>query len=108
MKTGELFAGRFEIECLAARGGMGAIYRGIDQSSGATVAIKVLDGHIAQFAARFDLEGRVLAELRHPGIVRYVAHGRTQDGGASFIAMEWLEGEDLAQRLERAGLDLSE
>ena len=49
--------------------------------------------------ARFAREAEVLSELHHPGIVRYVAHGRTEPG-RPFLAMEWLDGEDLAARDE--------
>lgn len=42
----------------------------------------------------------MLAQLQHPGIVRYVAHGVTTDG-APYIAMEWLNGEDLWARLQK-------
>ena len=55
-------------------------------------------------AARFQREANVLATLRHPGIVRYVAHGRAESG-EPYLAMEWLEGEDLAERLARGPLD---
>ena len=55
---------------------------------------------------RFEREARILAELNHPRIVRYVAHGRTAAG--QFIAMEWLEGETLADRLLRGRLEIAE
>ncbi len=57
--------------------------------------------------ARFGREARVLADLSHPGIVRYVAHGETPKG-ERYLAMEWLAGEDLQDRLRREGLTLSE
>jgi hypothetical protein len=47
-----------------------------------------------------------LAELRHSGIVSYVAHGST--GQQGYLAMEWLEGEELSRRLARQPLGLSE
>ena len=50
--------------------------------------------------ARFAREVAVLADLEHPGIVRYLAHGDAAPD-APFLAMEWLDGEDLAQRLRR-------
>ena len=43
---------------------------------------------------RFAREARVLADLRHPGIVQYVAHGKTEVGSL-YLAMEWLDGADL-------------
>lgn len=48
---------------------------------------------------------QLLSELSHPGIVSHVAHGQTPDG-QRYLAMEWLEGEDLANRLARGPLPL--
>jgi serine/threonine protein kinase len=56
---------------------------------------------------RFMREARTLSELRHPGIVSYVAHGISSEG-VPYLAMEWLEGEDLGQRLRRQPLTLDE
>ncbi len=81
---------------------MGAVYRALDRESGATIALKILSGGAAAQASRFLREARVLAELHHPSIVRYVAHG-TAASGEAYLAMEWLEGEDLAARLVRGG-----
>src|SRR5258708_26290755 len=77
---------------------MGAVYRARDITDGATVAVKILTGRELREAERFDLEAAILADLTHPAIVRYIAHG--VEGGDHFIAMEWLEGEDLATRLD--------
>src|SRR5678815_5699148 len=57
--------------------------------------------------ARFAREIQLLSELTHPGIVRYVAHGTTSTG-TMFLAMEWLDGEDLGPRLEREPLTIGE
>jgi tetratricopeptide (TPR) repeat protein len=106
MLPGALLAGRFEIQRLAGAGSMGTVYRALDHVAGREVAVKVLtnrDGDDERFAR----EARVLSELSHPAIVRYVAHGSTPQG-APFLAMEWLEGEDLAERLGRAGLSVAE
>jgi serine/threonine protein kinase len=56
---------------------------------------------------RFQREAAILRELRHPGIVAYVAHGRTLSGRL-YLAMEWLEGETLSHRLARGCLTLAE
>ena len=100
-------AGRFAIEREVGRGGVGIVYRAHDQVSGQAVALKViaLPGVDAGEEARFRREGRVLAGLHHPGIVRVVAFGQLDDG-QPFVAMEWLEGEDMAQRQRRAALPL--
>jgi serine/threonine protein kinase len=90
---------RFRVEKRVAIGGMGTVYRAIDQRDGGTVAVKILRGdqHVTH---RFVQEARMLASLAHPGIVAYVDHGLTPEG-APFLAMEWLDGEDLHTRLRR-------
>jgi tetratricopeptide (TPR) repeat protein len=101
-----LLAERFELLGLAGAGGMGRIHQAIDRLTGERVAVKVLNPSSLELD-RFEREGAVLAELRHPGIVRYVAHGRAADG-EPYLAMEWLEGEDLSQRLKRRELSVDE
>jgi len=107
LQPGELIADRFRVEALAGRGGMGAVYRAYDLSEQTTVALKVIGPARVDGDERFAREARVLAELSHPAIVRYVAHGSTSRG-APFLAMEWLEGEDLAQLLAREQLSPAE
>ena len=98
--TDRVLAGRFQLLAQAGVGGMGAVYRARDLMSGATVAVKILAGRDGRLAERFDQEATILAGLVHPTIVRYVTHG-VADNGARYIVMEWLDGEDLATRLER-------
>lgn len=102
-----VIAGRFEIESLAGTGGMGSVYRACDRQSGELVALKILHSASAEGLERFDREACLLAELVHPGIVRYVAHGVTE-AGERWLAMEWLEGETLADRMERQGFTIQE
>jgi serine/threonine protein kinase len=94
---------RFELKSEAGTGGMGTVYQAIDRRTGAVVALKVLHVRTATESARFDQEARLLAELSHPGIVRYFDRG-TAPHGSPFIAMEWLEGETLEERLSRGTL----
>ncbi len=107
LAPGSLFANRFEIQRAAGRGGMGTVYRATDRYSGDTVALKLLntDGGMGRHdeMERFAREAQLLSELRHPGIVAHVAHGQTPDG-QRFLAMEWLEGQDLSARLMRGPL----
>jgi serine/threonine protein kinase len=107
LQEGELLQGRFEVERLAGLGGMSTVYRAVDRATGDPVAIKVLGGATEVDEARFEREGRLLASISHPAIVRYVAHGATASR-APFLAMEWLEGESLAARLAAAPLTLEE
>ena len=107
MGPGDIVDDRFEIERLAASGGMGEVFRGRDRLSGDPVAVKVLLGGQATDLERFRRETQVLARLSHPGIVRYVAHGALPSG-APYLVMEWLEGHDLENRLQRGRLTVEE
>ena len=85
-------------------GGMGMVYRA-ERADGAfemTVAIKFIRAqHDPLMAERLALETQLLARLDHPNIARIVDGGTTADG-RNYLVMEWIEGEDLA---DRAGLD---
>ncbi|HEX8794504.1 MAG TPA: protein kinase, partial [Polyangiaceae bacterium] len=105
LSAGEVVGGRFEIQALADWGGMGAVYRARDRETGSPVALKLLLDLTSE--ERFQREARVLSELHHPGVVAYVAHGRT-DRGAPYLAMEWLDGKDLRARLATRALSLAE
>ncbi len=105
MRPGMLIADRFEIEALARSGGMGSVYRARDKLSGQQVAIKT--ALKTEHGDRFAREAVALSALRHPAIVRYVAHG-SMPTGELYLAMEWLDGEDLQDRLERGPLDIDE
>jgi tetratricopeptide (TPR) repeat protein len=101
--------GRFSIQHEAGRGGMGVVYRAVDARTGAPVAVKVLprEAEDTESAARFEREAATLAAMQHPSIVRYVGHGRTERGEL-YLAMDWLDGEDLASVLGRGPLPLRE
>jgi hypothetical protein len=107
MRAGDIIGGRFQIEGQVGRGGMGEVYRASDRASGEVVAIKIRLEQQRDGAARFTREAEVLSEISHPGIVRYVAHGETPSG-EPYLAMEWLDGEDLKSRLRRAPLTVEE
>ena len=74
----------------------------------AVVELDEADRKLVDWALRkFEETTTVLAGLDHPGIVHYIESGRT-DQGEPYFAMEWLEGEDLATRLSREALTLSD
>src|SRR4051794_8866544 len=100
-------AGRFEVLGVVAAGGMGKVYRALDRVTREAVALKFLKSTEVVDNDRFVREARVLEQLHHPGVVRYVAQGVTEEG-EPWLAMEWLEGEDLAARLANTGLTLDE
>src|SRR5215813_10231530 len=107
MEVADLLDERFEVEHQTRAGGMGEVFRGRDRVSGQAVAIKVISDRRDHHGARFAREVQLLAELSHPGIVRYISHGTTRLG-ALFLVMEWLDGEDLRRRLEREPLTMGE
>ncbi|TKD00098.1 serine/threonine-protein kinase [Polyangium fumosum] len=107
MQPGDVVGGRFVLERIAGTGGMGSVFRGHDRATRAPVAIKVLAQHDAEAIRRFDHEAKILAELGHPHIVRYVAHG-ADPAGAPWLVMEWLEGRSLASRLVEGHLTQAE
>ena len=107
MKVGDLIHGRFAIQRFVARGGMGEVYLAEDHETRGRVALKVLAGEDDDLAERLGIEARALLELNHPAIVRYVAHG-VAPGVGVYLAMEWLDGATLAQRLQRQPLSVDE
>lgn len=106
---GQIIGQRFEVLALAGSGGMSTVFRALDRHSGSIVAVKLAStrGLNPNDMERFVREANMLALLQHPGIVSYVAHGHTPSGYL-YLAMEWLEGEDLSHRLARAPLSVRE
>src|SRR5258706_6388046 len=98
--------GRFEVEREVGRGGVGIVYRAFDRQTQQWVALKLIavQGVDASEEARFLREGKLLQELDHPHIVKLVACGTLDE--TPYVAMEWLQGEDLAARTRRAPLGL--
>jgi len=86
---------------------MGTVCRAWDRKARIEVAVKFLGRQDPADARRFEREASVLAELSHPGIVKYVAHG-VDAAGIPYLAMEWLNGETLAHRMATTGLSLAE
>jgi tetratricopeptide (TPR) repeat protein len=107
MDTAAPVIDRFQLERRAGEGGMGTVYRARDRATGEHVALKVLHQGLHADLSRFAREAAILDELRHPGIVRYVSRGAAADG-RHYIVLEWLEGEDLAKRLDSRGLTAKE
>jgi tRNA A-37 threonylcarbamoyl transferase component Bud32 len=93
----EIFAGRYEVEGLLGRGGMGAVYKVRDLATGEQVALKRLHrGADRKSCELLEREYSTLARLRHPRIVQVFDYG--VDQGSPFYTMELLEGADLSQR----------
>ncbi|NUP06162.1 MAG: protein kinase [Polyangiaceae bacterium] len=101
-----IVAGRFGILGRVGAGGMGAVYRAVDHTTGNLVAVKEIHGLQPQDHDRFARECSFLASLDEPGIVRYVAHGTT--GITKFLAMEWVDGPTLSDEIKRRGFRITE
>jgi serine/threonine protein kinase len=99
--------GPYRILAPLGAGGMGEVYRAHDPRLGRDVAIKVLSARSAaapEARARFGREARAISQLSHPHICSLFDVGR--QGDTDYLVMELLEGETLAQRLERGALAL--
>ena len=105
MRPGDLVMDRFELERLAGAGGMGEVFRARDRLSGGAVAVKVLYASAPRDLERFQREAQLLAEIVHPRIVKYVAHG-IAGSNRPYLAMEWLDGVDLGEHLASKGLSV--
>src|SRR5690349_12955689 len=94
--------GPYEIHEKVGAGGMGEVYRARDSKLNRDVALKILPEGFASDAdrlARFMREARTLASLNHPHIAQVYDTG--QHGATAFIAMEFVDGVDLAARIDR-------
>jgi serine/threonine protein kinase len=99
-----LLGERYRLGERIARGGMGSVYRAVDESLGRQVAVKVLRRELADdptFLERFRREARAAAALSHPGVAGVYDYGEL--GGSAFIVMELVEGETLAERIAATG-----
>jgi serine/threonine protein kinase len=98
--------GRYALVERIATGGMGEVWRGIDQILGRPVAIKMLSAMHAddeQFRARFRAEARYASSLSHPGITRVFDYGEHSPLGGPYLVMELVDGQPLSEILERYG-----
>ena len=109
MREGDIVADRYRIRRHAGAGGMGTVYEAFDTVENVPVALKTwraAPDTEPRARSRIWREAHALADLRHPAIVRYVDHGTSAEHGP-FLAMAWIAGETLADRLRSAGLSAS-
>lgn len=102
---GRIVGGRYAIDAVLGRGGMGVVYAGRHVTVGRAVAVKVLRSDLtrnAEALKRFEREAYAAAAIGHPNIVEVLDFGHSAEGDA-YLVMERLEGEDLASRLRRVG-----
>ena len=101
---GRVIAGKYRLERCIGQGAMGSVWGARHLGLDAPVALKFMSPDLiasAQAVSRFGREAVAAARLRSPHVVQILDHG--VDQGEPFIAMEWLEGEDLGARLRRTG-----
>ena len=101
--------GHYEISTLLGKGGMGEVWKAKDTKLGREVAIKTLPEEFAKDAdrlARFEREAKLLASLNHPNIA--AIHGFEEDNGTHFLVLELVEGDTLADRLNRGAIPIEE
>ena len=102
--AGSLLVNRYRVISLAGRGGMGEVYRATDLTLNQQVALKFLPPATAgrpDLLERFHGEVRIARQVSHPNVCRVYDIGEV--GGAAFISMEYVDGEDLASLLRRIG-----
>ena len=102
--AGEVVAGRYRIEGLVGRGGMGEVYRAEDLKVGGMVALKFLPPSLQQnpaLLARFHSEVRLARQVSHPNVCR--VHDIGEVDGQHYLTMEFVDGENLASLLHRIG-----
>lgn len=91
---------RYQIDAVLGQGGMGAVYRAHDINLGVNVAVKENLFVTEEYARQFRREATLLASLRHPGLPRVTDHF-VLEGEGQYLVMDFIEGEDLKERLER-------
>jgi len=101
---GAIFAGKYRVDRVLGSGGMGMVLKAKHVELDGWVAIKVLLPGVAgpERIARFSREARAAAKLKGDNVARVIDLG-TLEGGMPYMVMEYLEGEDLDQRLRRCG-----
>jgi serine/threonine protein kinase len=102
LERGALLHRRYRIVEILGQGGMGSVYRAVDENLGVDVAVKENLFTTDEYARQFRLEAVILANLRHPNLPRVTDHFVIGDQG-QYLVMDYIEGEDLRQRMERMG-----
>ena len=101
--------GHYEVVSELGSGGMGVVYRAHDTRLGRDVALKLVRADLVadkELMTRFGHEARILASLNNPNIA--AIHGLEQQDGSTFLVLELVEGETLAERLKKKAMDVRE
>jgi serine/threonine protein kinase len=102
IERGSLLINRYRIIDILGQGGMGSIYQAEDENLGVDVAVKENLFTSEEYARQFRREAVILANLRHPNLPRVTDHF-VIDGQGQYLVMDFIEGEDLRERIDRQG-----
>jgi len=102
LERGTLLHKRYRVVEILGQGGMGSVYRAVDENLGVDIALKENLFTTDEYARQFRLEAVILANLRHPNLPRVSDHFVVGDQG-QYLVMDFIDGEDLRQRMERVG-----
>ena len=102
LERGTLLHKRYRVVEILGQGGMGSVYRAVDENLGVDIALKENLFTTDEYARQFRLEAVILANLRHPNLPRVSDHFVVGDQG-QYLVMDFIDGEDLRQRMERLG-----
>ena len=102
LEQGTLLNGRYRIEEILGQGGMGSVYRAFDENLSVEVAVKENLFTTDDYSRQFRLEALILASVRNQHLPRVTDHLVMPDQG-QYLVMDYIEGEDLRQRMERQG-----
>jgi serine/threonine protein kinase len=100
--VGSTVAGKYHVDRLIGRGGMGAVFQATNAAIGKRVALGTLTSRDSDAATRFQREAEAASLAESPHIVQIFDSGRSEQG-LPFLVMELLTGEDLRARLQREG-----
>jgi serine/threonine protein kinase len=101
--------GPYEIVEKAGEGGMGEVYKARDTRLDRIVAIKTLPPSVstnADLKVRFEREAKTISSLNHPNIC--ILYDIGEEGGVSYLVMEYIEGETLSDRVKRGPIQVDE
>lgn len=102
LERGALLNNRYRIVDIVGAGERSIVYRAVDENLGADCAVKGNLFRTDEYARQFQLEAAILSNLRHPNLLRVTDYFVINDQG-QYLVVDYLEGENLRQRMERVG-----